>query len=48
VCSSDLATGVALDDSDTQLFVLGVAMRPADYNTLIAIAGDIEAEIEKK
>jgi len=42
------ATGVALDDSDTQLFVLGVAMRPADYNTLIAIAGDIEAEIEKK
>lgn len=44
----EAATGVEMDDSDTQLFVLGVAMRPADYSTLIGIAGDIEAEIEKK
>lgn len=44
----ETATGVALDDSDAQLFVLGVAMRPGDYSTLIAAAGDIEAEVEKK
>lgn len=44
----EAATGVALDDSDAQLFVLGVAMRPGDYSTLIAVAGDIEAEAEKK
>jgi len=44
----EAATGVEMDDSDTQLFVLGVAMCPADYSTLIGVAGDIEAEVEKK